>query len=192
VDPLLGPLQDNGGPTFTHALQPGSPAIDAIPWGTNGCGTILISDQRWRARPQPAGDSCDIGAYEVEVAGQALGGWVTGFVPQTVSCQNITTEHAVTINDPASIWDCVAAGLGTTSGHQVAMRVQGTVEAGATNVGGAVVGVHLTSGGCANLTTGQLVSFQHMGSATAGSCGAAGLIVQPGDHVQMQVQGAAE
>src|SRR5262249_53764702 len=29
TDPLLGPLQNNGGPTFTHALLPGSPAIDA-------------------------------------------------------------------------------------------------------------------------------------------------------------------
>ena len=29
TDPMLGPLQDNGGPTFTHALLTGSPAIDA-------------------------------------------------------------------------------------------------------------------------------------------------------------------
>jgi hypothetical protein len=29
TDPLLGPLQDNGGPTFTHELLKGSPAIDA-------------------------------------------------------------------------------------------------------------------------------------------------------------------
>src|SRR5713101_5996651 len=29
IDPLLGPLQNNGGPTFTHALLAGSPAIDA-------------------------------------------------------------------------------------------------------------------------------------------------------------------
>ena len=29
TNPMLGPLQDNGGPTFTHALLPGSPAIDA-------------------------------------------------------------------------------------------------------------------------------------------------------------------
>src|SRR4029077_6336896 len=28
TDPLLGPLQDNGGLTFTHALLPGSPAVD--------------------------------------------------------------------------------------------------------------------------------------------------------------------
>src|SRR5262249_56652072 len=32
TDPLLGPLQDNGGPTFTHAFLSCSPAIDA---GTN-------------------------------------------------------------------------------------------------------------------------------------------------------------
>ncbi|GAG28037.1 unnamed protein product, partial [marine sediment metagenome] len=29
VDPMLGPLQDNGGPTLTHAPLPGSPVIDA-------------------------------------------------------------------------------------------------------------------------------------------------------------------
>jgi hypothetical protein len=31
TDPRLGPLQDHGGPTRTHALLPGSPALDAIP-----------------------------------------------------------------------------------------------------------------------------------------------------------------
>jgi hypothetical protein len=83
VDPQLGPLQDNGGATLTHALLPGSPAIDAIPWGTNGCGTTLISDQRGQARPQPASGACDIGAYEVEVAGQPLSAWVTSLTPST-------------------------------------------------------------------------------------------------------------
>jgi CSLREA domain-containing protein len=58
TDPLLGPLQDNGGPTFTHELLAGSPAIDA---GTNtGC---PAADQR--GFPRPGGASCDIGAYEV-------------------------------------------------------------------------------------------------------------------------------
>ena len=58
-DPLLGPLQDNGGPTFTHALLPGSPAYQA------GDGSAAQSaDQRGVARPQ-CGVS-DIGAYEIE------------------------------------------------------------------------------------------------------------------------------
>ncbi|GGW49380.1 right-handed parallel beta-helix repeat-containing protein [Streptomyces xantholiticus] len=53
--PLLGPLTDNGGPTDTAALLPGSPALDAA----RDC---PATDQRGVARPQ--GGACDIGAYE--------------------------------------------------------------------------------------------------------------------------------
>ncbi len=60
TDPLLGPLASNGGTTFTHALLPGSPAINKIPFGTNGCGTTITTDQRGYARLSP----CDIGAFE--------------------------------------------------------------------------------------------------------------------------------
>jgi hypothetical protein len=120
VDPRLGPLQDNGGPTLTHALLPGSPALDAIPFGTHGCGTTLISDQRWQARPEAAGGACDIGAYEVAMAGQSLSGWVTGLTPETVVCQNVTTGQVVTLNDPATSWDCETAGLAVTPGARAA------------------------------------------------------------------------
>ncbi len=59
LDPLLGPLADNGGPTLTHALLPVSPAIDA---GDDAfCPAI---DQRGVIRPQ--GLHCDIGAFEAE------------------------------------------------------------------------------------------------------------------------------
>jgi len=61
-NPLLGPLQNNGGPTQTHALLPGSPAIDAV---TGGC-PPPTTDQRGVARPQ--GAACDIGAYELAVS----------------------------------------------------------------------------------------------------------------------------
>ena len=71
TDPLLGPLQDNGGPTFTHALLAGSPAIDGgNPAGcTDPWGNPLTTDQRGEMRPAD-GDCdgvpiCDIGAYEV-------------------------------------------------------------------------------------------------------------------------------
>ncbi|MCH8910552.1 MAG: PKD domain-containing protein [Chloroflexi bacterium] len=59
TDALLGPLQDNGGPTETHALLPGSPAIDA---GEDG--SAPLTDQRGVARP--VGSASDIGAYETE------------------------------------------------------------------------------------------------------------------------------
>jgi hypothetical protein len=61
VDPLLGPLADNGGPTLTRALLEGSPAIDAVP--TANC--TLETDQRGVTRPQ--GAACDIGAFELDV-----------------------------------------------------------------------------------------------------------------------------
>jgi hypothetical protein len=60
ADPVLRPLQNNGGPTDTMALGAGSPAIDAIPATGAGC---TPRDQRGVARPQ--GPGCDIGAFEV-------------------------------------------------------------------------------------------------------------------------------
>jgi CSLREA domain-containing protein len=57
IDPKLGPLANNGGPTRTHALLLGSPAIDAA--STPDCPT---TDQRGVLRPQ--GAACDIGSYE--------------------------------------------------------------------------------------------------------------------------------
>lgn len=59
ADPLLGPLQDNGGPTATHAPQPDSPAVDHIP--SDLCAVNV--DQRGVARPQ--GTACDVGAVEI-------------------------------------------------------------------------------------------------------------------------------
>jgi hypothetical protein len=67
MDPNLGPLQNNGGPTETMALLPGSPAIDSgNPAGcTDAHGQLLKTDQRGMPRPDK-GDSggCDRGAYE--------------------------------------------------------------------------------------------------------------------------------
>jgi parallel beta-helix repeat protein len=59
----IGPLADNGGPTPTHALLPGSPAIDA-----GSSADCPATDQRGQPRPANGnGDGlavCDIGAYE--------------------------------------------------------------------------------------------------------------------------------
>ncbi|HEY2988121.1 MAG TPA: right-handed parallel beta-helix repeat-containing protein [Candidatus Binatia bacterium] len=55
---ILAPLANNGGPTQTHALVAGSPAIDASPVDAD----CPSSDQRGTLRPQ--GPLCDIGAFE--------------------------------------------------------------------------------------------------------------------------------
>jgi predicted outer membrane repeat protein len=67
TDPMIGPLQNNGGPTFTHALLPGSLAID------KGKSTFTI-DQRAAPRPvddpnsaNGSGNASDIGAFEVQL-----------------------------------------------------------------------------------------------------------------------------
>ena len=59
-DLALGSLDDNGGPTETHALLAGSVAIDRIP--VDDC--IVDADQR--GEPRPGGTSCDVGAFEVQ------------------------------------------------------------------------------------------------------------------------------
>lgn len=63
LDPLLAPLADNGGPTQTMALQPGSPAL-----GAGSCfdrnNNYVVFDQRGFLRP-PQG--CDMGAFELNL-----------------------------------------------------------------------------------------------------------------------------
>ncbi len=64
-DALLGPLAENGGDTETHALLPGSPAIDAI----SAISCTLTTDQRGSFRPielRSADTPCDIGAFELQ------------------------------------------------------------------------------------------------------------------------------
>lgn len=94
-DPLLAGLADEGGPSTgsgqapsaeseyvpqTHALLPGSPAVDAIP--ADEC--AVARDQRGVSRPQ--GTGCDIGAYELHreesgAAGLAMyGGLLLGLL----------------------------------------------------------------------------------------------------------------
>ncbi|GAA0723256.1 choice-of-anchor Q domain-containing protein [Dokdonella soli] len=59
ADPKFGPLACNGGSTRTHALLPGSPAIDV-----GSAPTTLKVDQRGRGFPRAVGIAPDIGAYE--------------------------------------------------------------------------------------------------------------------------------
>ena len=60
-DPLLGPLQDNGGPTWTMALLADSPAINQ---GNNALAGSRPYDQRGPGYPRILGGTVDIGAFE--------------------------------------------------------------------------------------------------------------------------------
>lgn len=65
-DVALGALADHGGTTQTHPLLPGSLALDQVPLalclGPNG--EPLAFDQRGQLRPERAGSTCDVGAFE--------------------------------------------------------------------------------------------------------------------------------
>jgi CSLREA domain-containing protein len=118
LDPRLDPngLQDNGGPTMTVALLPGSPAID------NGTRTALpvdlLTDQRGAGFPRivddpkmanaSGGDGTDIGAFEVEKVGSVLG--------------NISTRVRVLTGDNALIGGMIATG---TAPKKVIIRALG-------------------------------------------------------------------
>jgi hypothetical protein len=83
VDPLLAPLAYYGGPTRTHALAAGSPAVDT---GSNNAN--LARDQRGEAFPRVYGASADIGAFEQQgvpvgplaTPVPALSGWLSGLL----------------------------------------------------------------------------------------------------------------
>src|SRR6266566_4857149 len=64
TNPMLGPLQNNGGPTFTHALLTGSPAIDA---GDPNFTSPPFCDQRGAGFNRVSNNRIDIGAFEVQV-----------------------------------------------------------------------------------------------------------------------------
>jgi hypothetical protein len=91
-DPLLAPLADNGGPTQTRALPPGSPARNRV---TTGC-PPPSTDQRGVARPQ--GSACDAGAYEAApVVGAASLSVSEGTGGSASAVFNVTLSEANTL-----------------------------------------------------------------------------------------------
>ena len=116
TDPQLGPLQDNGGPTLTHALALLSPAVDA---GTNS--GAPATDQRGQPRPYDGdGDSIavtDIGAYESQQTSDNVSG-------------NVYED----VNGDADLFDKVAA-AGVRVRLYADTNDDGVVDAGDTFIG---------------------------------------------------------
>jgi hypothetical protein len=126
ADPLLGPLQNNGGPTQTHALLARSPAIDA--GNPSGCrdqfGAALTTDQRGFPRFVDGNNDgavrCDIGAFELFTGSNTS--VVAAVLPSSRSVQvnSAATVFATMINTGQGI----AAGCSTS----VLSNVPGTFQ----------------------------------------------------------------
>jgi len=102
-NPLLGPLADNGGPTFTHALLPGSPAINA---GSNP--VSLTTDQRGAGFPRSVAGAVDIGSFE----NQTLPAKVTAVTINGGAAQRSrVTSVAVTFDRPPTFAGSPAGGF---------------------------------------------------------------------------------
>ncbi len=89
IDPLLGTLANNGGPTKTIALLPGSLAL-----GKANPANALATDQRGFPRPQPSGGKPDIGAFETEVLSVS-----NPTVTETVG--GVNADFVVSLGSPA-------------------------------------------------------------------------------------------
>jgi CSLREA domain-containing protein len=149
VDPQLGPLQANGGPTMTRALPAASPVVDA---GT-GCAAF---DQRGFFRPQ--GSACDLGAYEllqsfpltVTLAGNGSVASSPAGIACPSDCSETYTGGPVTLTaTPASGftfagWTGACSGVGPCT---VMMSAARAVTANFTIVNGAAAGTESTLGG---------------------------------------------
>jgi uncharacterized delta-60 repeat protein len=118
VDPMLGPLRDNGGPTPTHALLAGSPAINA---GDNAL-AIGGTDQRGPGFPRIGGGTVDIGAFEllppVSVSGRLTRPDGLGVGKATVWITDPLGVQRTAITNPFGFYsfDNVAAGGTFTMG----------------------------------------------------------------------------
>ena len=98
ADPVLGPLQDNGGPTQTRVPLAGSPALSRIP--AAAC-TVAVEDQRKAVRP--AGGACESGAVEVAPGGNGLAGTGVSLTTLVVSASGLLVVGILLILAMAAI-----------------------------------------------------------------------------------------
>jgi predicted outer membrane repeat protein len=98
TDPMLGPLQNNGGPTFTHALLPGSPAIDA---GDPNFTPPPYYDQRGPDFLRVRNGRIDVGSFEVP-AGSAPSPTPTATATPTTAPSATPTATATATATPTA------------------------------------------------------------------------------------------
>ncbi|MEZ4369434.1 MAG: choice-of-anchor Q domain-containing protein [Polyangiaceae bacterium] len=140
-DPMLGPLQDNGGPTLTMAPLQGSPVLD----GANDT-SCEAADQRGLARP--SGDHCDVGAVEHQVVCD------NGFLHPSEDCDG--TQFQPAFQTCPQGYEGTPVCDATCSINGIPNGCTAIVDAGAAGSGGAVgAGGAAGSGGAAGTAGGS-------------------------------------
>jgi hypothetical protein len=141
-DPLLGPLQNNGGPTSTQALGAGSPAIDAAA-PTTAASPCPPPGVDQRSAPRPFNGRCDIGAFEFGATPPSGGGTVISVL--TAQGVNFTGQNGIAItavvatftdSQPTGNPSSYSASIGWGDGQSSAGTIIPTI------TGGKVQGTH--------------------------------------------------
>ncbi len=144
INPLLGALANNGGPTETHALLGGSPAVNT---GNNA--VCPATDQRGIARPSAG--ICDIGSFELNL------------LVTTTSIVSDTPDPSV-VGETVTIQFSVTSGAGTPTGNVTV--TDGAVSCAATVAAGQC-SITFTSAGARNLTATYAGDGTFAGSSSA-------------------------
>jgi hypothetical protein len=172
-DPRLSPLQNNGGPTKTHALLPGSPCINA---GSNPAN--LTTDQRGPNHPRVVGSAADIGAFEIGAPA------VSSVVVDDGSAQRSrVTSLTVTFSTQVTFAGAVASAFTLTRTSGGAVNFAATA-----NVIGGVTVVTLTSFTGNETQFGSLKDGRYTLTALASQISAGGMALDgngdgtPGDN----------
>ena len=198
INPLLGPLQNNGGPTQTMALLNGSPAINA-----GSTTSVPQWDQRGVGFPRIINGSIDIGAFESQITTTSITPTVSvnavniGFGTALANSQLTGTATAVvnglTVNVPGTFSYTTAAGVVLNAGNGQVEQVTFTPNDLVTyGVAGTTVVVNVAQATpvFSNLSSPSIT----FGTATTTLSGhlAAGNLVPAGDTVSITLNGVTQ
>lgn len=151
-DPLLAPLADNGGETYTHALLPASPAVDAGNDTVCSSEPVNNQDQREVTRPLDGNNDgefhCDIGAFEAEGA--------------YLSIQKSGPEYAA-VNTPITYELEI---LNSSEVTQTNVIITDALPIGASYVSGGTLVGDVVSWTVPNLLPGEVIAEQFVVTAT--------------------------
>lgn len=177
--PLLGPLQNNGGPTKTHALLPGSPAIDA---GDNARATdsgsnVFVTDQRGAgylriiSASANGGATVDMGAFEAPFAGDLIVSTTSDTVDGDYSDGQLSLREAILVANQRSGQDTITFSS-TMSGTNIQLAGTELVITGDTFV---------TGPGSANLTIDGMGTSRVLRITAGAAVSISGLSITGGD-----------